>query len=174
MIHPATRVFGTFGYGPVSLSLHLAAPSSWSGLVYYVFSEQSSFPLICTPSTEFMVRSPKGLPLWTQVKDLERGMYIGTPMSNIRAIADSDSSDVYRRQAWSFVIGHPRSIRGNTLDDESATGDVLFDQKRIWFKVHDIDTSNEPTMLMYRVLDRPILAQNLVCRDASSARDTGV
>jgi hypothetical protein len=99
-------------------------------------------------------------------------MYIGTPMSNIRAIADSESSDVYRRQAWSFVIGHPRSIRGTTLDDESSTGDVLFDQKRIWFKIHDIETSTEPAMLMYRILDRPVLANNLLLRE--TMRDTGV
>lgn len=165
MIHPATRVFGTFGYGPVTLSLHVAAPVSWSGLVYYIFSEQSSHPFICTPRTQFMVRSPKGNPVWTHAKDLKHGMYIGSSMDQIRRIADWESLDVYRRQAWSIVIGHPKSVRHNELDDDSAHGDVLFDQKRIWFKIHDIETSHEPTCLMYRILKDPVLAQNISVRD---------
>lgn len=172
MIHPATRVFGAFGFAPISLSLNLASPVSWTGLVYYIFSEQSSAPLVCSPTSEFLTRSPKGLPEWTQARDLRRSMYIGTPMSKIRQIADADSTDVYRRQAWSFVIGHPRSLRNETLDDESASGDVLIDSKRVWFKIHDIETSHEPCLVMYRILRDPVLASNIYTREYDSKRNT--
>lgn len=171
MIHPSTRVFGKFGYGPVSLSPHLAAPSSWSGLLYYIFSEQNASPLVCTASTEFLTRSPKGLPIWIKACDLQRSMYIGTPMSKMETISDRESSDIYKRQAWTFVIGHPKSVRHDCLDDESAQGDVLIDPKRIWYKVHDIETSLEPFMVMYRVLDRPVLAQNVLVREYDSKRN---
>ena len=166
MIHPATRVFGTFGYGPITLSLHLARPVSWTGFVYYIFSEQGTHPLICTPRTEFMVRSPKGTAIWTCAQDLKHGMYIGSDMSRIRQVAEWDSTDAYRQQAWSIVIGHPKSVRVDTLDEESAPGDTLFDTKRIWFKIHDIETSYEPTCMMYRILEHQCpLAQNIMVRD---------
>lgn len=87
-------------------------------------------------------------------------------MSRIRQVADWESTDVYRQQAWSIVIGHPKSVRSDTLDDESATGDVLFDTKRIWFKIHDIESSYEPRCLMYRILDHQCpMAQNIMVRE---------
>lgn len=174
MIHPVTRVLGKFGYGPVSLSSHLATPMSWSGLLYYIFTEAGSYPMICTKSSEFMVRSQKGAPVWTRVSDIERGMYIGSPMDMIRIAADKESSDVYKRQAWSFVIGHPRSVRHDRLDSESAQGDIMFDKKRVWFKVHDIETSSEPATVMYRVIDTPVLAQNILVRDYDPKRNTPI
>jgi len=172
MIHPSTRVLGKFGYGPVSLSPHLAVPSSWTGLLYYIFSEQSSSPIICTASTEVLTRSPKGLAIWKRVSDLERSMYIGAPMSLMETVSDRESTDVYKRQAWTVVIGHPRSVRHECLDDESAPGDVLIDPKRAWFKVHDIETSSEPATVLYRILDNPVLAYNVWLREYDSKRNT--
>lgn len=171
MIHPSTRVFGSFGYGPVSLFLQRAVPVSWTGHVYYIFSEQSSQPLVCTDSTEFLVRSPKGHAVWTRVSDLRRSMYIGTPMADIKSVADRDSTDTYRRQAWSILIGHPRSVRNDVLDEESARSDIVCDPKRVWFKIHDIETSTEPPVVMYSVLDRPVLAMNVLVREYDSKRN---
>jgi len=170
MIHSGIRVLGTFGtYGPAALAG--LSPSSWIGRVYYIFSEQGTHPFICNESTEFMTRSSKGMPVWTRARDLQRSMYIGSPMSCIRSIADEDSLDIYKRQAWSIVIGHPWSIRYTSSDDESARGDVLLDQKRVWFKIHDIETSVEPKILMYRV-HAPVMAQNLYVREYDSKRNT--
>jgi len=106
-------------------------------------------------------------------------MYIGSPMRVIEDVADNEiptTRDFYRLQAWSFVIGHPRSIRqmGSRvfLDDESARGDVLYDLKHIWFKVHDIETSVEPPTIFYSVLgkgttrhDDAVLANNIYVRE---------
>lgn len=172
MIHPASRVFGTFGFAPVSLYLGLARPTSWTGLVYYIYTEQSSTPLVCTPETEFLTRSSKGLPEWVHASDVKQSMYIGSPISKIRGVADDESTDIYRRQAWSIMIGHPRSIRGDVLDDESAPGDTLIESKRVWFKVHDIETSYESNILMHRVLRDPILISNIMVRDSDSKRNT--
>lgn len=171
MIHPSTKVFGSFGYGPVSLLLQRAVPVAWTGHVYYIFSEHSSQPLIVTDTTEFLTRSPKGHPIWTRARDLRPSMYIGTPMSDIKSVAEQDSTDTYRRQAWSILIGHPRSVRKDALDDESARGDIVCDPKRVWFKVHDIETSIEPPVLMYRVVDRPVLAQNVLVREYDAKRN---
>lgn len=172
MIHSAIRVLGSFGtYGPASLAG--LSPASWTGRVYYIFSEQGSQPFMCNESTEFMTRTSKGLAVWTRAKDLERSMYIGSPMSCIRTIADEDSLDIYKRQAWGIVIGHPWSIRYSSSDDESARGDVLLDQKRVWFKIHDIETSIEPGVLMYRVVgDAPVMAHNVYVREYDSKRNT--
>jgi len=103
-------------------------------------------------------------------------------MRAIEDIADINAvTDIHRRQAWSFVIGHPRSIRQwgdgvdvtTFLDDESARGDIVYDSKRIWLKIHDIETSVEPPSVFYRVVSRTmdnrgtpaVLANNVWVRE---------
>lgn len=99
-------------------------------------------------------------------------MYIGSPLSKIQKVADGDSTDIYRRQAWSILIGHPRSVRGDVLDEESAPGDIVIDSKRVWFKVHDIETSYESNIVMHHILREPVLMSNILVREYDSKRNT--
>jgi len=144
------------------------------GEVVYIYTEQGDHPLICTPCQYLLTKSRGSSPAWTKAGTIGRGVYVGTPIpEKFEGYCDqshnrpcpSNRETLLSRQLQCICSGVCRAVRSSDLDEESSRGDILFDEKYCWYKVHDVETSNEPGTFMYHTT--VCIANNVCCVDTT-------
>lgn len=171
MLHESTRLLTRDGYVQLGNAVSTSHTPSiehphvqrvpYVGEVLYIYSEQGDAPLVCTPNLMILAKGEGFAPSWTRACDIGRGCYIGVPIP--ATVEGFSATDILTKQLACISSGVCRAVRSTSLDDESAPGDAVFDKNVCWFRVHDIETTNEPAQFVYKV--SRCIASNIHCAD---------
>ena len=142
----------------------------YRGSIVYIYTEQGDHPFICTSDQCLLVKTRGSRATWMKASHVGRGAYLGTPIPEkfegfVDCTQTVDRETLLEKQLECISSGICRAVRAHDLDEESSKGDILFDDKFCWYKVHDVETSNEPGEFMFHT--SVCIANNVCCTDFS-------
>jgi len=151
---------------------HLSSVSK--GCLVYIYTEHGDRPFACPGEHMLYVRTERNpTPLWLAAQDLQRGVhYVGLPLTTCYTHYGDDCGDdaspyakALEEQRHLAHMGHPQGIYEEVCSGgECARGDVVIDDSYCWFRVVDVECTNEPSFEVHTLavdIDRSYILQNM-------------